>query len=101
MTQPNSRTFRDSVGLTWEVHLVEPVLLSQRADSWLDKLSPQAASANHERRRPWLVFESSEGEKRRLVPIPDDWTTCTDFVLERWCMKAHPVPPALARRATD
>ena len=101
MTQPHSRTFRDSVGLTWEVHLVEPVLRSQRADSWLDKLDPRAESASRERRRPWLVFESTEGEKRRLVPIPDDWTTCTDFEIERWCMKAHPVPPALARRVTD
>ena len=54
-----------------------------------------------ERRRPWLVFESDEGEKRRLVPVPEDWLEVSDFELERWCMRAIRVPPAPERREID
>ena len=53
------------------------------------------------RRGGWLVFESSEGDKRRLSPYPPDWRTVSTFELERWCMKAARVPPAPARRAED
>ena len=48
-----------------------------------------------------VVFESSEGAKRRLAPYPPDWRTVSTFELERWCMKAAHVPPAPARRAED
>lgn len=53
------------------------------------------------RRGGWLVFESSEGEKRRLAPYPPDWRTMSAFEIERWCMRATKVPPAPARRAED
>lgn len=62
-------------------------------------IAQQAKSS--ERRRPWLVFESDEGEKRRLVPVPDSWLECSDFELERWCMRAIRVPPAPERRQLD
>lgn len=44
----------------------------------------------------WLAFES-ESERRRLVPIPDGWTSLPDTALERLCAQAVPVP---ARRST-
>lgn len=54
-----------------------------------------------ERREPWLVFQSSDGERRRLVPAPADWAQCDTFTLERWMMRAERVPPAPARRVAD
>jgi len=47
------------------------------------------------------VFESDEGEKRRLVPYPPDWRTMSEFEIARWCMRATQVPPAPARRVQD
>lgn len=88
-----SREFTDSHGVAWNVWSVTPTEMS----SALTRLSGLAG----ERRVPWLVFQSSEGEKRRLVPIPDEWLECDDFTLERWAMRAEKVPPAPARRSKD
>jgi hypothetical protein len=87
------RTFVDSAGRRWEVWLVTPAAAERR------KVDRRAASEGSfegkmerrktpERRRSpfrrsvtvateynngWLCFES-EGEKRRLVPVPEGWT---------------------------
>jgi hypothetical protein len=88
----HSRSFVDAVGVEWTV---------------CEITSPSLAGAlarllEHDRRRGgWLVFESAEGEKRRLTPYPEDWRTISVFEMERWCMRATPVPPAPARRAQD
>jgi hypothetical protein len=93
MTQlPNSRSFTDAVGVEWTVREIGAPKMTQT----LAKLLEQ-----DRRRGGWLVFESSDGEKRRLSPYPPDWRTCTNFELERWCMKATRVPPAPARRKED
>jgi len=93
MTQlPNSRSFTDAVGVEWAVREIGAPKMTQT----LAKLLEQ-----DRRRGGWLVFESSEGEKRRLAPYPPDWRTCSTFELERWCMKATRVPPAPARRKED
>ena len=93
MTQlPNSRSFTDAVGVEWTVREIGAPKMTQT----LAKLLEQ-----ERRRGGWLVFESSDGEKRRLAPYPPDWRTMTTFELERWCMKARPVPPAPARRKED
>lgn len=45
----------------------------------------------------WLAFESSDGERRRLAPIPDvaeGWSTATDDQLRTWCANASPAPAA-------
>jgi len=93
MTQlTNSRTFTDAVGVEWTVRDIGSPKMTQTLAKLLE----------HERRRGgWLVFESSEGGKRRLAPYPPDWRTCSNFELERWCMKATRVPPAQARRKED
>ena len=88
----STRTFVDSVGVSWTVREVTPLGLSPT----FDRLREGA-----ERRRPWLVFESDEGEKRRLVPVPANWRELSDFVIERWCMRATVVPPAPSRRGED
>jgi len=36
----------------------------------------------------WLCFESEEGEKRRLVPVPDAWETAKADKLWLWCRAA-------------
>lgn len=88
-----SREFTDSHGVAWTVWSVTPTEMS----SALTRLS----GLTGERRVPWLVFQSAEGEKRRLVPIPDEWLECDEFTLERWAMRAERVPPAPARRSRD
>ena len=87
-----ARAFVDSVGVAWTVREVTPLPLSPALERRL---------AGVERRRPWLLFESEEGEKRRLSPVPESWRELSDFVIERWCMRAKRVPPAPERRAED
>ena len=88
----HSRDFVDTVGVAWTVREIT---------------SPELAGAmarvlEHDRRRGgWLVFESVDGEKRRLTPYPPDWRTMSIFEIERWCMRATRVPPAPARRSQD
>ena len=87
-----SRSFTDSVGVNWTVREIGSPTLTQTLAKVLK---------SDRRRSGWLVFESTEGDKRRLAPYPPDWRTVSMFELERWCMKATRVPPAPARRAED
>jgi hypothetical protein len=90
--QTTSRSFTDSVGVSWTVREIGSPTLTQTLAKVLK---------TERRRSGWLVFDSSEGDKRRLAPYPPDWRTVSTFELERWCMKATRVPPAPARRAQD
>jgi hypothetical protein len=93
MTQLSStRSFTDAVGVEWTVREIGSPKISQTLAKLLDK---------DRRSGGWLVFESGDGEKRRLAPYPPDWRTVSKFELERWCMKAKAVPPAPARRKED
>lgn len=87
-----SRTFTDAVGVEWTVREIDSPSLTGTLAKVLER---------DRRRTGWLVFETPEGEKRRLAPYPPDWRTITPFELERWCMRATRVPPAPARRAQD
>jgi hypothetical protein len=88
----SSRSFLDAEGVAWTVREIA---------------NPQIGAAmarllrGDRRKSGWLVFESSEGEKRRLSPYPPDWRTLSAFELERWSMRATRVPPAPARRKED
>jgi hypothetical protein len=88
----SSRTFTDTVGVTWTVREIGSPSLTATLEKLFEK---------DRRRGGWLVFESAEGDKRRLAPYPPDWRTVSTFELERWCMQATRVPPAPARRAQD
>jgi hypothetical protein len=39
----------------------------------------------------WLCFESEQGEKRRLVPVPESWEAATADKLWMWCRAAERV----------
>ena len=91
--QPDvSRAYVDSDGMEWVVREIA----SPAVTGALAKLLLQ-----DRRRGGWLVFESGEGEKRRLAPYPPDWRTLSAFEMQRWCMRAMKVPPGPARRAED
>jgi len=104
------RLIVDSTGTEWQVWDVVPQLSERRSDSILDrrveiKAIPFADRRQQGRRlrRPrrailrgafahgWLCFES-DGEKRRLSPIPDDWTTCSEEQIELYLRHAESVP---------
>ena len=87
------RTFVDSAGRRWEVWLVTPAAAERRradrraASSGTFEGTMERRKTPERRRSPyrrsvtvaseynngWLCFES-EGEKRRLVPVPEGWT---------------------------
>ena len=87
------RTFLDSAGRRWEVWLVTPAAaerrkVDRRAGSRTGFEATSDRRTTPDRRRSpfrrsvtvaseynngWLCFES-EGEKRRLVPVPEGWT---------------------------
>jgi hypothetical protein len=92
------RTFSDSAGVLWTVLRVEPEPVSPT----LERLRESLTSASLERRRPWLLFESKTGERRRLAPVPEAWDQPgSDHLLAAWCTMAESVPPAPERRAVD
>ncbi|HJQ11466.1 MAG TPA: hypothetical protein VJ840_10605 [Gemmatimonadaceae bacterium] len=105
------RTFTDSGGKRWEVWLVTPAAaerrkVDRRASSNSDM--PQGlADRRHtpDRRRSgfrrnvvvasefsngWLCFES-EGEKRRLAPVPAGWEEAGPDRLSTWLQAAKRV----------
>jgi hypothetical protein len=105
------RSFVDSAGTEWDAWDVVPQLAERRVDE--RRRNRQAIPFGDRRRRErrlvsgpravmggglaagWLCFEAS-AEKRRLSPIPDDWTRCPESQLEAYCRMARPV-----RRSTE
>jgi hypothetical protein len=46
--------------------------------------------------RGWLVFEATDGERRRLAPIPNvpnGWDCAATQELRTWLETSEPVPP--------
>jgi hypothetical protein len=99
------REFTDDRGRYWRVWDVYPTLAERRLRS------AGAPPGGRERRRSterrlnihpnmangWLTFESRDGERRRLAPIPQiagGWFAATDDELNAWCAAAAPAPPA-------
>ena len=69
------REFTDSRGISWMV--------------W--STTPSAGSVlGGEMRQGWLTFES-DGERRRLVPIPNNWEEAASERLELYCRAAQAV----------
>jgi hypothetical protein len=87
------RGFTDSLGVAWKVYRVEPEPVSPT----LARLRESMMAPRTERRRPWLLFEASTGERRRLTPVPTEWEeNCTEADLAEWCRSADRIPPAHA-----
>ena len=96
------RTFVDSLGTEWQVWDIIPRLSERRTEPMRERRIEIVPISFADRRRDerrltdarravlrgtyaqgWLCFESG-GDKRRLSPIPDDWTTCSDEKLEAY-----------------
>jgi len=105
------RTFIDSTGSEWQVWDVVPRLSERRAPEtverriaivpipFADRRSAAVLRRPTQSRRAvlrgsyaqgWLCFDNSR-EKRRLTPIPSDWTTCSEQLLEVYARHAQPV----------
>lgn len=100
------RSFTDSTGVEWDAWDVVPQLAERRVE---DRRQARRPIAFGDRRRAerrivvsrravmagslssgWLCFEGA-AQKRRLSPIPDDWSRCADSQLEEYCRMARPV----------
>jgi hypothetical protein len=69
------RDFTDSKGTHWLV--------------WSTTPSPGSLLAS-DMQKGWLTFES-DGERRRLVPVPRDWEAAAPDRMELYCKAAQPV----------
>lgn len=106
------RTFLDSTGKRWEVWMVTPAAAERRkvdrraglagAESgatFADRRRMPERRKNPFRRtievaseysRGWLCFES-EGEKRRLAPVPEGWEEAGPDRMATWLQAAKRV----------
>lgn len=99
------RTFEDSAGAEWQVWDVVPRLTERRhteVDRRVDVTPIAFADRRREERRltsshravlrgsyahGWLCFDNGR-DKKRLSPIPDDWTICDEDTLEAYLRAA-------------
>lgn len=107
------RTFLDSRGKRWEVWLVTPAAAERRRvdrraaasagpevfDGYADRRKTPERRKSPFRRNVtvaseysngWLCFES-EGEKRRLAPVPEGWQDAGPDRLSTWLQAAKRV----------
>lgn len=106
------RTFVDSAGKRWEVWLVTPAAAERRkVDRRAGSSGAEGYAGNLDRRKTperrrspfqrsvtvasefsqgWLCFES-EGEKRRLAPVPAGWQDAGPDRLSTWLQAAKRV----------
>jgi len=102
------RRFTDQQGKTWDVWQVHPAAaerrFSQRRVNDEDRTDAAERRSGVDRREErlaraliapeftygWLCFET-QGEKRRLAPVPDRWDSADDETIEQWCCSAKPV----------
>jgi hypothetical protein len=72
--------FTDDAARAWEVREIRQPILE---DPHLRFLPPEFAQG-------WLLF-TSDGERRRLAPLPPGWQLAGDDLMRRWCRDASPV----------
>jgi hypothetical protein len=70
------REFTDAAGVTWHVREVVPAPLNA---------AQRQVLARPDYQRGWLLFESADGDQRRFVPYPRDWSARDDADLASWC----------------
>jgi hypothetical protein len=107
------RVFVDDKGESWDVWLVLPTSAERRKverraaagagsggnayageerrgripDRRMSRSGPRSP-IDKEYNQGWLCFESSSGEKRRLVPVPEKWEQMTSPELIKLCRTA-------------
>jgi hypothetical protein len=102
------RQFKDREGKVWDVWQVHPSAVERRytdrrvkdEERWdkMDRRSGVDRRREALARNPvaaefaagWLCFET-QGEKRRLAPVPESWDRADDETIEQWCSLAKPV----------
>jgi hypothetical protein len=84
--------FIDKAGTVWTVSEIARLDFSERV---------MALLPHPERRQGWLLFESSQGERRRYTPIPEDWRDLSPEELEKCLTKAVAATLIEQRRRED
>ena len=84
--------FTDAAGTRWVVSVIPRFDFSERL---------MALLPHPERRGGWLLFESQQGERRRLAPIPDHWEALSAGELEQRMRAAQPSGFNERRRRSD
>ncbi len=114
------KIFESPNGTKWEVWLVVPTEAERRRGERRAAHRPAALAYSGPERRNgpdrrtkvstgrtvvaadfeggWLCFESDEGEKRRLAPVPDAWEGAPKEKLWEWCEAATQVVKCGPRR---
>jgi hypothetical protein len=98
------RDFIDDAGRYWVVWDVYPTLAERRQKNAGPPLGRRDRRGLRDRRahlrsdvtKGWLSFEAADGERRRLVPMPElpgGWAEATPDQLRAWCASANPSPP--------
>ena len=100
------REFRDEHGVEWRAWDVRPQTVERRVSPTPPSGVPIAPEADRRKRhdptevrlrmRPgweggWLSFESV-AEKRRLVPVPENWEDAPLEQMRKWLAAATPFP---------
>ena len=75
-TPAGEREFTDAAGITWHVREVVPAPLNA---------AQRQVLARPDYQRGWVLFESADGDQRRFVPYPRDWSARDDADLASWC----------------
>ncbi|MGH7636939.1 MAG: hypothetical protein ACREOK_04750 [Gemmatimonadaceae bacterium] len=88
------RAFRDHNGRTWDVWEVHPTMAERRDARRGNRIAVERRKHSQPRaslpitlRHGWLAFES-RAERRRLAPIPADWSLMTDDQLAELLARA-------------
>jgi hypothetical protein len=107
------REYTDSTGRDWMVWSIAPRCAERR--SGRDRRSKPGESVQPERRvladrrrrvmdpillHGWLCFESG-GDRRRLTPVPPDWTECDVRRLQLYQALAEPARLTMERRGEE
>ena len=94
------RNLRDDLGRSWTVWDVSPQLVERRRPTPDETGAPaRERRRRREARAPltngfergWLAFET-QGEKRRLAPIPEGWAELPDEALRALLAQATVTP---------
>lgn len=80
---PQVSVFHDEAAREWEVREIRHPILERDHPCMLP---PEYAQG-------WLLF-TSEGEHRRLAPLPPGWQFANEELMRRWCRDAaEPASP--------